>query len=252
MDRFLFYETLIQDAMNTFKKSLVLLFVIVIVYGCNDMNRQVNLIKNRKHIKFIESYPDSVESTHILAVMATTFGKKKTSELFNSLTQRVKDSEDGKLISKYLSINKDPEIGDHFFDFEMLSPEGETRKLSEFKGKVILLEFWAAGCGPCQWEMPNIKKVYEEFHNDGFEIFAVSLDTDKDGWTKAIEKGNLNWCHVGGFNSIGNTAALIYGVNAIPTNFLINENGIIIARNLRGDDLEKKLKEVMKKNLTGL
>lgn len=238
--------------MNTLKNTLALFFVIAIVYGCNDMNRQVNLIKHRKHIRFIESYTDSIESAHTLSVMATTFGKKKTSELYSSLTQRVKDSEDGKLISKYLSINQDPEIGDHFIDFEMQSPEGETRKLSEYKGKIILLEFWASWCGPCQWEMPNLKKVYEEFHNDGFEVFAVSFDENKESWTKAIEKDNLNWCHVSELKSIGNTAGLIYGVYGIPANFLINENGIIIARNLRGDDLEEKLKEVMKKSLTGL
>jgi peroxiredoxin len=237
--------------MKTFKNTLVLLFVIAIVYGCNEMNRQVNLIKHRRHIKFIESYPDSLESAHALSVMATTFGKKKTSELFSNLTQRVKDSEDGKMISKYLSINKDPGIGDHFIDFEMLSPEGETRKLSKFKGKVILLEFWASWCGPCQREMPNLKKVYEEFHNDGFEVFAVSFDEDKDSWTKAIEKGKLNWCHVSELKSIGNTAGLIYGVYGIPANFLINEDGIIIARDLRGDDLEKKLKKAMKRSLTG-
>jgi peroxiredoxin len=150
------------------------------------------------------------------------------------------------------TLNTDPDIGDHFIDFEMQSPEGEIKKLSEFKGKVTLLEFWASWCGPCQWEMPNIKKVYEEFHNDGFEIFAVSLDIDKDSWTKAIEKGNLSWHHVSELKSIGNTADLIYGISGIPANFLINEDGIIIARNLRGDNLEKKLKEIMKKNSTDL
>lgn len=238
--------------MNTFKKTLVLLFVIVIVYGCKDIKGQPDLTRHSHHIKFIESNPDSIKSGHKLAVLCTTFGKKKTSELFNNLTQRVKDSEDGKMISKYLSINKDPEIGDHFIDFEMQAPKGEIRKLSELKGKIILLEFWASWCGPCLGETPNIKKVYDQFHKDGFEIFAVSFDIDKDSWKKYIEEGNLNWNHVSELKSLGNTAGLIYGVNGIPDNFLINKDGIIIARNLRGGDLEKKIKELMTRSSTDL
>lgn len=235
--------------MNAFKKTLVLLFVIVIVFGCKDIKGQPDLTRHSHHIKYIESNPDSIKSGDILAVMCTTFGKKKTLELFNNLTQRVKDSEDGKMISKYLSINKDPKIGDHFIDFEMQTPTGETKKLSELKGKIILLEFWASWCGSCLGETPNIKKVYDQFHKDGFEIFAVSFDMDKDSWTKYIEKGNLNWNHVSELKHIGNTAGLIYGIYAIPDNFLINEDGIIIARNLRGDNLEQKVKELMMKSL---
>lgn len=236
--------------MNFIKNTLMLLFVIAIVYGCKEVKGQPDLTRHRDHIKFIESYPDSIRSAHKLAVMCTTFGKEKTLELFSNLTPRVKDSEDGKQISKYLSINKDPKIGDYFVDFEMQTPKGETRKLSELKEKVILLEFWASWCGPCQVETPNIKKVYDEFHKDGFEIFAVSFDMDMNSWTKYIEEGKLNWNHVSELKSTGNTAGLIYGVNGIPDNFLINKDGIIIARNLRGDDLEKKIKELMTKGLT--
>jgi len=238
--------------MNFLKNILMLLAVIAIVCSCNDHKRQADLTKHSHHIKFIESYPDSIRSAHTLAVMCTTFGKGKTLELFSNLTQRVKDSEDGKMISKYLSINEDPEIGDHFIDFEMQTPKGETRRLSELKGKVILLEFWASWCGPCQGETPKIKKVYDEFHKDGFEIFAVSFDMDKDSWTKYIEENNLNWNNVSELKSIGNTAGLIYGVHGIPDNFLINKDGIIIARNLRSDGLEKNLKEIMKKSMTDL
>jgi peroxiredoxin len=236
--------------MYTLKNTLLLLFLIAIVFGFKESKGQPDLTRYSHHIKFIESNPDSIKSGHKLAVMCTTFGKEKTLELFSNLTQRVKDSEEGKIISRYLSINKDPKIGDHFIDFEMQTPKGETRKLSELKGKIILLEFWASWCGPCQVETPNIKKVYDEFHKDGFEIFAVSADFDKVSWTKSIEEGNLNWIHVSELKSHGNTAWLIYGVYGIPDNFLINKDGIIIARNLRGDDLEKKIKELMMKGLT--
>ena len=203
--------------------------------------------RSRKHIEYIEAHPDSFESAKTLAVMATTFGKDKTTELFNKLTPRVKSSDDGKMVEQYLLLNKELKIGDKFVDFEMLDSNGQQRKLSEFQGKIVLLEFWSSWCGPCLSDIPYLKKTYEKYHKYGFEIFSVSFDTNKEAWLKIIEQKNLNWTHVTELKHVGNTAGLIYGVYGIPDNFLIDENGIIRARYLRGEKLDKALKKMIKK-----
>ena len=203
--------------------------------------------RSRKHIENIEANPDNIESARTLAVMATTFGKAKTAELFNKLTPRVKNSEDGKMVEQYLLLNKELKIGDKFVDFEMLDSNGQLRKLSELQGKIVLLEFWATWCVPCLNDIPHLKKIYDNYHKHGFEIFAVSFDINKENWMNAIEQKDLNWNHVTELKHVGNTAGLIYGVYGIPDNFLIDENGIIKARELRGDKLDKALKKMIKK-----
>ena len=130
-------------------------------------------------------------------------------------------------------------------DFFRENSIDSLKKLSELKGKVILLEFWASWCGPCRQENPNLVKTYKNFKPKGFEIFAVSLDENKESWLRAIEKDNLNWEHVSDLKGDRNEASLIYGVNGIPDNFLIAENGEIIGRNLRGDKLNRILKEIL-------
>jgi thiol-disulfide isomerase/thioredoxin len=127
----------------------------------------------------------------------------------------------------------------------MAAQNGDSLKLSEIKGKTILLEFWSSWCSPCRKENPNLVKTYKKFKPKGFEIFAVSLDEDKNSWLKAIEKDRLNWKHVSDLKGDGNEASLIYGINGIPDNFLIAENGEIIGRDLRGEELDKKLTEVL-------
>lgn len=142
--------------------------------------------------------------------------------------------------------NQGAEHGEMAPDFEAELIDGTTFKLSNLRGEFVLIEFWASWCGPCRQENPNLVKTYDEFNSKGFEVFAVSLDEDKDSWLKAIEKDSLNWKHVSDLKGRENEASLIYGVNGIPDNFLINQNGVIVARNLRGEKLNKKLEELIK------
>jgi peroxiredoxin len=193
----------------------------------------------------VRNYPKSIVSTYILSVYSTTWGKEKTKELYEQLSIENKNSEFGKEIKRYVELNKEPKIGEQFVDFESEDQNGKLKKLSELKGKVVLLEFWASWCGPCRQENPNLVKTYENFNPKGFEIFAVSLDENKESWLKAIKEDNLNWEHVSDLKGTRNEASLIYGVNGIPDNFLIAENGEIIGRNLRGDKLNQKLKEIL-------
>ena len=113
--------------------------------------------------------------------------------------------------------------------------------------KLLLIDFWAAWCNPCRQENPNVVKVYNEFHKKGFDVLGVSLDQKKEDWVKAIADDKLTWTHVSDLKYWGNDAAKLYAVNSIPSNFLLDDKGIIIARNLRGDDLYKKVKEILDK-----
>ena len=130
-------------------------------------------------------------------------------------------------------------------DLAFENPDGKIMKLSDLRGKVVLLDFWAAWCRPCRMENPNVVKAYNKFHDKGFEVYSVSLDRDKASWVKAIKDDGLIWPnHVSDLGYWQSKAAKIYGVNSIPATFLIGRDGRIIAKNLRGAALENALKEL--------
>ena len=202
--------------------------------------------ETKTYQNFIKTNPNSLVSAHALNIYATTWGKEKSSELYESFSDVLKASEYAKNIKQFIDLNKEIQIGDTFVDFELNDPNETPKKLSSLRRKVTLLEFWASWCGPCRAENPNLVKTYEKYNPKGFEIFAVSLDNNKKGWLDAIKKDNLNWIQTSDLNGDRNKAALIYGVSGIPDNFLIDENGIIVARNLRGEELNEKLSELLK------
>lgn len=214
-----------------------------------SLNRETDALprKERKirEMEFVKNNPKSIVSAHCLSVYSTTWGKEKTKELFDKFSIENKNSEYGKSIAKYIELNKNPKIGERYVDFEMEDTYEKARKLSDFKDKLVLLEFWASNCGPCRQENPNLVKTYKKYKPKGFEIFAVSLDIKKESWLKAIEKDKLSWLQVSDLKGRDNLASLIYGIIGIPDNFLIDKNGIIIGRNLRGEKLNKKLAEIL-------
>jgi thiol-disulfide isomerase/thioredoxin len=139
-------------------------------------------------------------------------------------------------------------IGDEAPDIVMNGIDGKTMKLSSLRGKLVLIDFWASWCGPCRRENPNVVSAYEKYKKakwktaKGFDIFSVSLDQNVDAWKAAIEKDGLVWKnHVSDLKGWQNGAAAVYGVSSIPMSFLIDENGIIVAKNLRGLELHKQL-----------
>lgn len=130
-------------------------------------------------------------------------------------------------------------------DFTMNDQEGNPFTLSSLRGNYVLIDFWAAWCTPCRAENPNVVSAYNEFKNKGFEILGVSLDRDKEAWLKAISDDKLTWKHVSDLQYWQNAAARLYGVNSIPHSVLLDKEGKIIAKNLRGEALHEKLKELM-------
>ncbi len=129
-------------------------------------------------------------------------------------------------------------------DFTQQTPEGTPMSLSDFKGKIVLLDFWASWCGPCRRENPNVLRLYEKYNKKGFEVLAVSLDQKKAAWVKAIEKDGLVWNHVSDLKGWKNEVAGTYSVRSIPQTFLLDQEGKILAKNLRGPSLESELAKI--------
>lgn len=137
-------------------------------------------------------------------------------------------------------------IGNTAPEITLPGMDGKEVSLSSFKGKYVLLDFWASWCGPCRRENPNVVEAFNKFKDKNFTVLGVSLDNDKEKWEAAIEKDNLTWTHISDLKGWESVAARVYGIESIPSNFLIGPDGKILARDLREDALEEKLEELLK------
>lgn len=191
----------------------------------------VQMLNPQAEQDYIVTFIQSINSRFPNAQLAKDFNAKYN-QVLASLSQQ--NTSGGATIG-----NPAPEIS-------LPSTDGNVVKLSSFKGKYVLLDFWASWCGPCRKENPNVVAAYNRFKDKNFTILGISLDDDKDKWTNAIEKDGLTWAHASDLKGWESIAARTYGVQAIPTNFLIDPQGNIVARDLTGEALEAKLAELLK------
>ena len=148
-------------------------------------------------------------------------------------------------IKKAIDGNAGNAIGAAATEFSGPNPEGKIITLKESLGKVTIIDFWASWCGPCRMENPNVVAIYNEFHDKGLNIIGVSLDKDETKWKEAIAKDGLTWTHVSNLKFWDEPIAKLYSVESIPATFILDENGIIVAKDLRGDALKAKFKELL-------
>jgi peroxiredoxin len=195
---------------------------------------------------FVTAKKSSPVSAFLLSISAQVLGDPMVMEQrFNLLSEDVRNSEIGKNLASSIAYFKVGAVGTDALDFTQSDVDGKPLSLSSLKGKYVLLDFWASWCKPCRQENPNVVKVYNKFKDKNFTVLGVSLDQTKDAWVKAIQADKLAWNHVSDLKYWDNAVAQMYHIQSIPGNFLIDPSGKIIAKDLRGEDLEKKLCEVL-------
>jgi peroxiredoxin len=207
---------------------------------------QERMIENQKN--FVKENPSSFVSPSVLSSLAYDMEAAELEEIINKFDPEIARLSQVAALKDRVQVMKSVAIGQKAPDFTMNDVDGNPVTLSsKFGPKLLLLDFWAGWCGPCRQENPNVVRVYEEFNKKGFDVFGVSLDQTKEDWLKAIEDDKLTWTHVSDLKYWDNAAARLYAVQAIPANFLLDENGTIIGKNLRAEDLYNKVSEVLGK-----
>lgn len=167
-------------------------------------------------------------------------------ELYNTFAEDVKATRSAIAIKERIELLNKVAVGQPAPDFTLNTPEGTPFSLSSLKGKVVVIDFWASWCGPCRRENPHMVEIYNELHDKGVEFLGVSLDKKKEDWVKAIEKDGLIWNHVSDLEYWNSAAAKLYGINSIPATVVIDQNGVIVANKVFGDELKAEIEKLLK------
>jgi len=221
--------------------------------GFRDKRLSIKTENDQFNLDFMKANNESLFALLLLENLVKTKVLKinEINEYFNSFSEELQNTKAGKRIKDILDKTLATEIGAIAPNFSAPDPAGNQISLSEIKGKVTLIDFWAAWCGPCRRENPNIVEAYKNYHNKGFEIIGVSLDGSsrqkdpKKDWLDAIEKDDLTWHQVSNLNYFNGPIAKKYNINSIPASFILDSKGKIIAKNLRGPALKEKLSELL-------
>ncbi|KGO79714.1 hypothetical protein Q763_12770 [Flavobacterium beibuense F44-8] len=209
---------------------------------------------NKNYIAFIEENPNSLICAELFPVILKDqdVKAKDLKPIYDKMGPAPKATEMGQKVETYLNqmlanekAMEATEVGKTAPDFSAATPNGKTLSLNQAKGKVTIIDFWASWCGPCRKENPNVVAMYNELHDKGLNIIGVSLDKDDAKWKGAIEKDNLTWQHISNLQGWDEPIAVQYGVTSIPATVILDKNGVIVARNLRGEELKAKVKELL-------
>lgn len=202
---------------------------------------------DRLNREWVLAHPNSASSLRALSASYMAYHDyEHTAAAYNSLSQQLKDTEDGKRIAKNIEKFNTVAVGTDAPEFSQPAPDGKMISLADFKGKYLLIEFWASWCVPCREKNPDLVKTYQRFKDKNFTILGVSSDKEKASWIAAIKKDGTIWPQVSDLKYRDNAVAKLYRVHAIPQNFLISPDGKVIAKNIFGKDLDNKLAEVLR------
>lgn len=220
-----------------------------------NMNETKEALSNLP-FKYIDQNEDSYLTLILIgnALGNNAIAFEKIESHYNKLSEPIKSTPFGNQVGNYLEMKRQQliveqatKIGNMAPNFSAQTPDGKLLSLNDIKGKVTIIDFWASWCGPCRRENPHVVETFKNYHGKGLEIISVSLDNEgqKDKWIKAIEDDNMTWHHVSNLKSWQDPIAKLYGVQSIPATFILDENGKIVAKNLRGAELGAKMAELL-------